>query len=227
MHRSDTDLENILLPLAKKHRYGSLKAGFKDTRDLTASWRPGFNSLEMYISDYLDDAPEPALLEFAESIILIANGKKAGPMPEYISWVTSDRFIIKKRETFIARSKNMTENHKGKTYDLADSVQRLLDNGMILPPDISNSFFSWTSRPNYRKVGSCSPLMRVVTVSCAMDSPDVPENVLDYVVYHEILHLRQGYRPFQRSHDTDFKDMEKKYPGRKECDAFLRKLKQL
>lgn len=224
--RSDEELTELLAPLAKKHRYTEFDACFKSTRDLSVSWKIRLNSLELSISDYLIDAPDEALIEFTESIINMANGKKAPSMPAYMEWITSDTFRKNKRKLFIQRSKNLARTHIGKQYDLIDSVQRLLDTGLIIPSDIDNSYYTWTDRPNYRKVGYCSPLVRIVAISSALDDPKVPENVLDYVVFHETLHLRQGYRPFQRSHDSDFKHMEKNYPDRKECDKFLMCLKK-
>ncbi|MFA6710664.1 MAG: hypothetical protein WCQ23_06320 [Candidatus Methanomethylophilaceae archaeon] len=228
MHaRTDSELTRLLIPLAGKHKYDSINARFKNTRDLSASWRIKFNSMDLTISDYLDDAPDEVLLEFCESMIMAANGKKIPPMPVYKEWVTRDRFVYEKRKLFLKRSKNLSRSEQGTTYNLIDSVNRLLDSGLIVPSDIDNSLFSWTDRPNYRKVGYCSPLVRLVAISSALDSPNVPENVLDYVVYHEILHLRQGYRPFQRSHDAQFRAMERLYPDKKECDRFLMDLKKL
>lgn len=227
MHqRDDEELTKLLMPLARRHRYNGFEAHFKSTRDLSASWRVRFNSLEISISDYLADAPDEAILEFTEAVILVANGKKAPEMPTYMEWITSDQFIKSKRKLFVQRSKNLSRAHVGDHYDIMESVQRLLDSGLIVPSDIDNSYYTWTDRPNYRKVGYCSPLVRTVAISCALDDPKVPENVLDYVVFHETLHLRQGYRPFQRSHDRDFKAMERDYPGRKECEHFLKELKK-
>ena len=61
-------------------------------------------------------------------------------------------------------------------------------------------------------------------LSYALDSPDVPDAVRDYVVYHECLHLRQGYRPGGCTHDPEFRRWEHSYPGWKECEIALRTL---
>jgi predicted metal-dependent hydrolase len=67
-------------------------------------------------------------------------------------------------------------------------------------------------------------MMRVVAISSALDDDSVPENVVDYVVYHESLHLRQGYRPFRRSHDIQFRTMEKLFPEYGDAEIYLRGL---
>ncbi len=226
MHvRDDKDLTQLLRPLANKHRYDHINASFKVTRDMSASWRIAANRVDLSLSDYLADAPDDAITEFVDSVIRMANGGNAIPMPTYMDWVSDDRFIINKRKIFINRSKNMKDEHKGDCRDIMDSLDRLIDSGLVRSSDIRNSWYVWTDKPNLRKVGYCSPLFRVVAISSALDSPDVPENVLDYVVFHETLHLRQGYRPFQKPHDRDFKRMESEYPDRNTCERFLRSMK--
>jgi predicted metal-dependent hydrolase len=78
--------------------------------------------------------------------------------------------------------------------------------------------------PNTRKMGFCSPMMRVVGISCVLDDVSVPEFVLDYVVYHESLHLVQGYIPGQRAHSREFREKEKMYPRYEEAEKCLRTL---
>ena len=54
-----------------------------------------------------------------------------------------------------------------------------------------------------------------------MDGPDVPDFVRDYVVYHECLHLRQGYRPGNRTHDSQFRAWEHSFPRWEEAERIL------
>ncbi|MDR3585648.1 MAG: hypothetical protein P4L59_10010 [Desulfosporosinus sp.] len=47
-------------------------------------------------------------------------------------------------------------------------------------------------------------------------SPDVPVEVVNYVIYHEMLHANGYWK-----HNPDFRNMEWKYPGSEEWDGFL------
>jgi hypothetical protein len=192
-------------------------------KDFQARWVNGNGRCSFSVSDYLEDAPDIVLIQFAEAIVSAMRGRKAHYGPEYMEWMTSASFVIGHRPTYLRRSKNLARTTVGER-DLLDSVQRLLDSELVSPSDIDTSYFSWTKHPNVRKFGYCSPLMRTVAISCALDSPDVPEDALDYVVYHECLHLRQGYRPFARSHDAEFRREESKYPRKKEMDAIIRSI---
>jgi len=67
----------------------------------------------------------------------------------------------------------------------------------------------------------------VIAVSRLLDDPDVPEHVLDYVVFHEILHLIRGPHPFRRPHDRGFNAMEAAFPRKEEAERFLRHFTQV
>jgi len=68
-------------------------------------------------------------------------------------------------------------------------------------------------------------MMRVVGVSSILDDISVPEFVLDYVVYHESLHLAQGYRPGQKVHDRAFKENERRFPKHEEAEKYLKNIR--
>jgi len=52
---------------------------------------------------------------------------------------------------------------------------------------------SWTKRPNAKSIGHASVLMKVITISSALDSDKIPEFVSDFGLYHDLLHLKKGF----------------------------------
>lgn len=105
--------------------------------------------------------------------------------PSYREYVGSDEFVLRVRPVYIRRQRNIAMLEQGSHRNLVDSVQRLYDAGLLEDGDIRNTVFSWTVRPNYTRLGYCATFARTVAVSSALDDPSVPEEVLDYVVYHE------------------------------------------
>ena len=176
------------------------------------------------MSDYLEDAPEQVLNDFCDMICRRAKGRRVSEPGSYLDHVRSDSYIVDHRPTYIARSRNLLRTGCGETAYLHDSVQRLLDAGLVSGTDIENSYISWTRRDNVRRVGFCSTMFRVVGISSRLDSDDVPDFVRDYVVYHECLHLRQGYRPDRRVHDAQFRSWERMFPRWREAESVLRGL---
>lgn len=117
----------------------------------------------------------------------------------------------------------MREN--GTYRNLIDSVQRLYEDGLLEDGDIRNTAFSWTVGPNYTRLGYCATFARTVAVSSVLDDLSIPEFVLDYVVFHESMHLRQGYRPFDTNpHDPQFRAWMKRFPRAKEAEAILQRI---
>ena len=193
-------------------------------KEFSYSWRTYGGRIELHVSDYLEDAPEQVLNDFCDMICRRAKGRRVSEPGSYLDHVRSDSYIVDHRPIYIARSRNLLRTGCGETAYLHDSVQRLLDAGLISDPDIENSYISWTRRDNVRRVGFCSTMFRVVGISSRLDSDDVPDFVRDYVVYHECLHLRQGYRPDRRVHDAQFRSWERMFPRWREAESILRGL---
>jgi len=225
MHQNNERFTEIISSAAEKRGLYSVHAEFIPTKDFKISWKTIGKELKVYVSDYISDAPSEVLIGLSETILDIVKRQPYRYEKTYLDWITSDEFIIKSRQTYIRRSKNLARTPEGRERNLTDSLDKLLESGILTGKDLDNSFFTWTSRPNYRKVGYCSPMMRLVAVSSALDTLTVPDYVVDYVVYHESLHLRQGYRPGKRAHDVSFRNAEKEFPDYKKAEVYLKTLK--
>jgi hypothetical protein len=224
MKRKDEHLKEVFSARAFSDGLTVSDAWFFSPKEFQASWRLKGREIEIFLSDYLIDAPDTVISDFAGALFSIVKKRTPTYGDQFMDWVTSDPFINDKRRIYMRRSKNLSGSSMGRNKEISDSVDRLLDSGLLLPSDIDNSIFTWTSRPNVRKVGYCSPMMRVVAISSALDDDSVPDKIVDYVVYHESLHLRQGYRPFKRSHDTQFRNMEKLFPEYADAEKYLKGL---
>jgi hypothetical protein len=222
MTRNDERLFDLLLPMASKYGIMLGSASFFTTKEFQANWKRSEGSYEIRISDYLIDAPDIVIEDFLKVVVQSMMKRKPTYGKVFLDWVRSDDYINSKRKIYLRRSRNLTGSPEGNERGLVESLDRLLDSCLLSPESIDNSFFSWTRMPNIRKLGFCSPMMRVVGVSSVLDDLSVPEFVLDYVVYHESLHLAQGYRPGQRVHDRAFKEEEKKFPRYEEAEKYLK-----
>ncbi|MDR1404792.1 MAG: hypothetical protein LBJ20_04410 [Candidatus Methanoplasma sp.] len=225
MTQTDERLFEIVSPAVSENGLNLRSAVFCARKEFQISWKKSGTDIDLSVSDYLTGAPDEALRDFSFAVAGTVAGRKPQYGSTYLGWIKSDEFIIGNRKTYLKRSKNLIRESMGKERDLTESLDRLLDSGLLDPCCIDNSFFSWTRNPNLRKIGFCSPVMRVVGISSALDDVSVPEYVLDYVVYHESLHLAQGYMPGKRAHDCVFRTNERKYPMYREAENYLRTLK--
>lgn len=114
----------------------------------------------------------------------------------------------------------------GAHRSLLESYLRVtLDMGLTLPrvPTLS-----WSKTVSRHRFGHWDADHNAVVISQVLDDPDVPEFVLDYVVYHELLHIvhpaKMGSGTKRIVHSAAFKRDERRFPRWKEGDEWIRKL---
>ncbi|MGI5964907.1 MAG: hypothetical protein ACOX8L_03535 [Candidatus Methanomethylophilaceae archaeon] len=202
------------------------EAEFAPFANFKTRWHNRGRSFVYEVTDYLSGAPDSVLFAYTDAVVAKSAGYRKEYGYEYHRWISSPEFIEENRPSYIARSRNITRSPEGTHRSLYDSLDRLISSGFLDGSVLRDSYFTWTKRPGYTKVGSCNTVFRVVSVSSSLDSEDVPEEVLDYVVYHECLHLSGGYRPGKRPHDREFRMAEREFPYWKKAEKFLCDMKK-
>lgn len=114
----------------------------------------------------------------------------------------------------------------GAHRSLLESYLRVsLDMGLTLPrvPTLS-----WSKTVSRHRFGHWDSDHNAVVVSQVLDDPKVPEFVLDYVLYHELLHIlhpaRMGSGTKRIVHSAAFRRDERRFPRWKEGDEWIRRL---
>ena len=93
--------------------------------------------------------------------------------------------------------------------------------GLISEADYRNSSYTWIKNKTTTFWGRCNLIFRVVSINPMLDDQRIPDTVLDRVVYHETLHLRQSTMGVWRGHDKQFIEWENRFPGLKETDVLM------
>lgn len=221
---SDKMIKESFSIIGREFGYENVDAEFAPFKELKIKWQRSKGKAEFKVSDYLADADRQIMDDIARALFSRISGNKMNGYPESMNaWVTSDEFISANRPMYLRRSKNLSRTAEGDVRNLEDSRRRLIVAGLI--PDYPDVLISWTRGPNVRRVGYCSVLMKVIAISSVFDNEAIPEFVMDYVVYHEFLHIMAGFNPFGRKHGPEFKAEERKYPRRDEAEQWLKKLR--
>jgi len=82
---------------------------------------------------------------------------------------------------------------------------------------------AWTPRRSFRRLADCHPEAGIIRVSRLLDSPRVPPYYIEYLIYHELLHLvvppvmRGGRRCF---HHLAFQRLERRFPQYREAREY-------
>ena len=113
----------------------------------------------------------------------------------------------------------------GKHHDLEKSFNRV--NKYLFSDKLIKPHLVWNNRLTRRKFGHYQEGTNTVMVSISLDHPGVPEYVIDYVMYHELLHQKLGARLRHNrryTHTPEFKKKELDFSRIKEAQQFLNKL---
>lgn len=112
---------------------------------------------------------------------------------------------------------------KGSFHDLDavfDRVNAAYFNGAMPRPRLT-----WNRQMTHNKMAHYDARRDTVMVSVTLDHPDVPDDVLDFVMYHELLHKQFGVRIVngrRMAHTPEFRAAERRFARYDEAVAFLK-----
>ena len=120
---------------------------------------------------------------------------------------------------------DLSTNTQGRHYDLAavfDRVNAAYFGGAIAPPRLT-----WNKTLTHRMFGYYRFNTDTVMLSLSLDDAAVPPYVVEFVMYHELLHKSLGVRLVngrRYAHTTEFRDAERRFAQYDKAKAFLSKL---
>lgn len=217
---SEEQLTQIFRDVGKDYGYDCVNAKYTVYKDVKVRWQRSYKWANFEVSDYLQDAPREVIEGMARTLFGSIEKKDVPYSEAAIAWFTSKDFAKRNQPAYLRRSPGLTKSPVGKVRNLMNSMASLINAGLAEEdPDL---VLTWMKDKNIRKVGSCSVLMKVIAISPIFDSMDIPEFVLDYVVYHEYLHATKGRESFPR--DRDVGADVARYPTHGEAEGWLNRL---
>ena len=218
------DLGTTFRSIGTTYGYEEIEADFASYKEFKSTWRKCGKSVSFQISDYLGGADTWVLGDFARS--LYTRISKNGPPQIYSdrlrAYLESPEFVARNQPTYLRRSRNLSRTPSGRVYDLKETYESLLARGMVR--EFDHASLNWTRGGNRLRVGYCSVLMKVITISSVLDNEKVPDFVHEYVLYHELLHLEDGLGVGPRHHPASFRARERMYPRWRESEDWLKRL---
>ena len=114
---------------------------------------------------------------------------------------------------------------RGEVYDLADVFDRM--NAQYFQSEVKRPKLFWSRSLTRRKFGHYDWVGDAVMISRTLDAVSVPPFVVDFVMYHELLHKVLGLRwsgTRQYAHTAEFYQMEKRFAQHASAETVLQKL---
>jgi predicted metal-dependent hydrolase len=179
------------------------------------------------LSDLLEGAPETVLRAIAHILLakIYRRPINRSHAARYRRYVASHEIVQKTHLVRQLRGRKRLRPAKGYFYDL-DMVFEDLNvrffHGLLARPRMS-----WSQTRTRRILGHYDPAHNAIVVSRIFDHFSVPLYALEYMVYHEMLHLKHPVklRGSRRCvHSAEFHAEEKRFPRLAEANAFLKRL---
>jgi hypothetical protein len=177
------------------------------------------------LSDLLEGAPEPVLQAIAH-ILLAKMYRKAvdrGHATRYRRYIASHDLRSQVHRVRQLRGRKHIHTAQGRVYDLEvifDALNRRFFWGLLARPRMT-----WSRDHARNSLGHYDPAHNAIVVSRVFDDSRVPCYAVEYIVYHEMLHLKHPVklRGSRRCvHSAEFQAEEKLFPALEQAKRFLR-----
>jgi hypothetical protein len=200
---------------------------FRRFTSLNTTIRIREGQIRVSLSDLLEGAPEPVARAIAH-ILLAKLYKKPIDAAQNLRYKRFASSAAVTRQTELirgARGNKRFFGPEGRYYHLEevfDALNLRFFGGLLGRPDLT-----WSEQMAKRALGHYDAAHNMIVVSRVFDRPSSPRYAIEYLLYHEMLHLkhpvtRRGLR--RCVHSRAFKAEEKLFPQLKEALAFIKRL---
>lgn len=185
------------------------------------------NRLKLRISDLLEGAPENVLKAIIHILMAKIYRKPINTehATRYRRFVGSHDMSRKAHLVRQMRGRKNIAGAQGHAYDLDKIFEDL--NARFFDGLLGRPQMTWSGNHARNILGHYDPAHNAIVVSKIFDNPKVPTYAVEYIVYHEMLHLKHPVklRGSRRCvHPREFMDEEKRFPALELAKAFLKHL---
>jgi hypothetical protein len=176
------------------------------------------------ISDIFKDAPPN--VHRALAFILVAK-LLSRPTPEvhqriYRDYAYSPQILRASDIARRRRGRKLISSARGNVYDLDKMFDRL--NRKYFDGRMEKPTLTWSQRRTRRILGHHDAAHETVVISKTLDGRDVPEWFVEYILYHEMLHIKHPARLINGRryyHTNAFRAEEQRFPYYRDAQEWL------
>jgi hypothetical protein len=200
---------------------------FRRFTSLNTTIRLREGQIRVNLSDLLEGAPEPVVRAIAH-ILLAKLYKRPIDAAHNLRYKRFASSAAVTRQTELIRGARGNKRYfgpQGRYYNLEavfDSLNTRFFGALLGRPELT-----WSEHTAKRSLGHYDAAHNTIVVSRVFDRPSSPLYALEYLLYHEMLHLkhpvrRRGLR--RCVHSPAFKAEEARFPQLAEALAFIKRL---
>ncbi len=181
--------------------------------------------LYLRVSDLLEGAPDNVLHAIAHILLakLYRRSVDRTQSARYRRYLGTKDVTAKARLVRQMRGRKHIQSARGHYYhleELFDDLNRRFFNGLMGRPQLT-----WSQNRARSSLGHYDPAHNAIVISQIFDHPRVPRYAVEYILYHEMLHLKHPVelRGSRRCvHSREFRAEENLFPEVDRARKFLR-----
>ncbi len=170
----------------------------------------------------------PMEIQRALAFILTAKllRKKVSPSAAkiYRSFIKSQEIQLKAKENKRAKGRKIITTSKGDVYDLEEIFEQV--NSTYFQNTIPKPTLTWSARKTFHILGHHDATHETIVISKSLDDKKVPQYVVEFIVFHEMLHifhptLHRDGRHY--NHTPQFRRDERKFADYEKAENWIEK----
>jgi hypothetical protein len=205
----------------------SISVRFRRFTSLNTTIRLREGKIYASLSDILEGAPEPIIHAIAHILLAKLYRKPIDSKQNlrYKRFASSAAVTKLTEQVRSARGAKRFFGPEGRYYNLEeifDALNVRFFGGLLGRPELT-----WSESMARRSLGHYDAALNTIVVSRVFDRPSSPRYAIEYLLYHEMLHLKHPVkmRGVRRCvHSREFKADEALFPQLKEAQAYIKRL---
>ena len=182
------------------------------------------------LSDILKDAPPEVVRAIAWILVARLLGKRVPTIHDrvYRDYSLEPSVMRSSDLARRGRGRKMISTAQGEVYDLDRMFAKL--NRRYFDGAIPKPTITWSQRRTRSILGHHDHIYDSITISKTLDSKDIPEWFVEYILYHEMLHIIHPARLINGRryyHTSAFRQDERKFPYYEQSQKWLERLARL
>jgi hypothetical protein len=113
----------------------------------------------------------------------------------------------------------------GRYFNLVEVFSKV--NKTFFNSTMKQPIIKWSAQPNKCRMGTYNYQTDTIMINKALDQKQTPDYVIEFVMYHEMLHKALGFdqKGNRRiAHTTKFRKLEKSFPDYEKAEAYINHL---
>ena len=200
---------------------------FRRFTSLNTTIRLREGQLHVRLSDLLEHAPATVHEAIAHILLAKLYRKPIAPMQadRYRRYTQSEAVSKQAERIRQTRGRKRVTTAQGHLFDLDEvfeAVNRRFFHGLLGRPTLT-----WSTHVARRMLGHYDAAHNTIVVSRVFDRPGTPRCAIEYLLYHEMLHLKHPVRVRAGRrcvHSREFQAEERLFPELEQAKEFLKRL---